>query len=187
MSNGANPVRDRAAEVVIAVAIATGAWWMVGLPAHERHADAARRLAAAEMELEQVSDSETPDPDRVRSTFERLDAWAAAIHDPLSAGARLQHAADEIGVRIERLAPSDGAESMPRGPLVTHVRRFEMVVAGSGEGIGRLLDRLSAEPMVTVRAFELAPGEAEGDVIGVVSIETTRITVAEATTPEVIP
>ena len=182
----ANQIRDRIAEAVIALAIAAGAWWAIALPEHERLAAAQARVDSARADLDALESTDAPDLDRISAIGSTIQSWNAALTDPLTAGERLQHAADTAGVRIDRLAPADAPELSVRGPISTAVRRFELVASGPTASLARMLDLVSQQPLVSVRTFDLAPGASADEIIAVVIIELSEITVTEATTEEPI-
>lgn len=182
-----NQIRDRIAEAVIALAIATGAWWVIALPAHDRLAAAQACVDNAQAELDALDTSDAPDLDRIAAVHATLQSWNAALTDPLTAGERLQHAADTAGVRIDRLAPADEPELSVRGAVSTAVHRFELVASGPTASLARMLDLVSLQPLVSVRTFDLAPGASAEEIIAVVIIELSEVTIAESIAEEITP
>lgn len=182
-----NPIRDRIAEAIIALAIAAGAWWSLAYPAHQRLADARARVDIARTQIDAIGTSKSPDLDRVNAVDTTLRAWNAALTDPLAAGERLQHAADTAGVQIDRLAPTDETEFAVRGAVNTAVRRFELVASGPAASLARMLDLVSMQPLAVVRSFDLAPGGSAEEIIAVVIIELSEVTIAETTDAELTP
>lgn len=181
-----NAIRDRIAEGVIAVAIAAGAWFIVALPAHDRADAALQERDAAQAELDACNESPPPDPIRLGEVRRTLDSWNASAADPLQAGHRLQQAADDAGVRIDRLTPADSPDVAIRGPIRQTTRRYDMVASGPAPNMARMLDLISESPLAAVRAFELAPGPGADQVIGIVAVELMQVSPAELASDDAI-
>jgi hypothetical protein len=172
--------RDRFAELIIIVACSAGAWWIVAKPFHDR-AEAARTiLADTRASLDETTVVRAENPERAAAIMTTVSAWSEAHADPLLVGGKLQHAADETQVHIERLSPSEDEAVSSFGALNVSARRFELISTGTARAILDFLDAVDHQPLMVVHAFELAPGDHEGDVIALVHVEVTRIAIADA-------
>jgi hypothetical protein len=145
------------------------------------------RATDAQAILDAADDAGGHDHARVERIRDRVLEWSDAIADTLSAGAHLQRAADESGVRIDRLAPADEVESAQRGRLTTTTRRFELVASGTAQALGAMLDRIALQPLTTVRSFEIAPGPGADEVVALMVIDAVGIAIADMQDAEDAP